>query len=136
MSVSRTCSPSVSNYLEVLVLCEAANFPRMYFKEIFENLQIDKRAYYKQSNTKSGEPLINQLVTDDAPSRQLSRTQRAESIGSLADFSQHASKCTSFRHGILSQILTSVRHQKLSYNSYSGICIMGCQSKASLSAKI
>ena len=30
-------------------------------------------------------------VSDDAPSRPLSRASRAESIGSLADFSQHAS---------------------------------------------
>ena len=31
------------------------------------------------------------LVTDDAPSRPLSRASRAESMGSLADFSQHTS---------------------------------------------
>ena len=30
-------------------------------------------------------------VSDDAPSRPLSRTSRAESMGSLADFSQHTS---------------------------------------------
>ena len=45
-------------------------------------------------------------VPDDAPSRPLSRTSRAESMGSLADFSQHAS------YQLPSELEHSSRHRQ------------------------